>query len=169
MKLRITIFLTLAAAVFGLASCGNATEEAAKKKQDSIAAAVKADSIHDADSTAKAVAEESMRKAQLDSTNQMLAGKWWHNRTEDANGTFTYRKDGYKLPPARGRESFTFGVDGSWSFAPIGPTDKNEGKKGSWTSTEKGKYTFTYEAKCEQCPLQMEVVELTADKAVVKY
>lgn len=166
MKNKILLALAVSLTLV-IAACGD-SGAALKKAADSTAAALKADSIHDADSimteTAKA---DSMAKrlAMMDSTTLALVGKWWENKAASSGKTSVFVKDGLPLPPARGRAFFEFMQDGNFAWHPIAPADGNLEVKGTWVTTEKNNYTFTYgNVSPKNCPKSMKVLSVDAGK-----
>jgi hypothetical protein len=166
MKNKIVLALTLSLA-FLMAACGD-SGAALKKTADSLAAAVRLDSIHDSDSlvAATAVADSmAKRMTMIDSTTMALAGKWWENKALASGKQSVFVKDGQPLPPARGRAFFVFMEDGNFAWHPIAPADGNLEVKGTWATSEKNVYTFTYgNVAPKNCPKSMKVVSILAGR-----
>jgi hypothetical protein len=63
----------------------------------------------------------------------LLHGRWVHANEEDTESEMVLRPGGHALPPARGRTSFEFHPDGTYTERYPGPVDVPEQSTGSWS------------------------------------
>jgi hypothetical protein len=78
----------------------------------------------DADSTAPTGSSEELTAC--------LLGVWLHSMEEDTQELTVYRREGYPLPPARGRTGFEFIAAGYLIYHTFGPADEPEVWNGRW-------------------------------------
>lgn len=62
-----------------------------------------------------------------------LLGVWTHAHEEDHGEVQVYRPQGFRLPPARGRSSFTLLPDGLAATGVPGPDDRGRTSDGHWS------------------------------------
>jgi hypothetical protein len=67
-----------------------------------------------------------------DGITERLVGKWIHAREEDRPGVKVYRPSGFRLPPARGRDSFAIERQGGFTQWSIAKGDGTDARKGQW-------------------------------------
>lgn len=61
-----------------------------------------------------------------------LFGTWIHSREEDHDGLRVYRRPGFPLPPARGRDGIVIHADGRFEILTPGPGDGGARTSARW-------------------------------------
>ncbi len=63
-----------------------------------------------------------------------LIGSWVWSHDEDGGEVAVYRREGYPLPPARGREKLEFRDDGGVAALGVAPADGVAAAEGRWSA-----------------------------------
>ena len=94
---------------------------------------------------------------------ESLSGHWVRSNEEDRGKQRVYRPQGFKFPPARGRESMELRPDGSFIRHSIGASDKRDAKPGTWKLS--GSVLALQDGQTAQ---QLKVVSATQERLVVE-
>ncbi len=96
----------------------------------------------------------------------VLHGGWLHAHEEDEPGRMVFRPSSYPLPPARGRDGYTFQPGGRVTRIGSGPTDRTSAVEGTWSLDPEGLIRIRMPGDTDDRVLQ--VLSLDKDRLVVK-
>lgn len=71
---------------------------------------------------------------------------WIHSREEDIETVRVYRPSDYEFPPSRGRDGFEFRENGEFIQYGIGPTDRLQRIRGTWTAEGENQIRVSFKA-----------------------
>ena len=93
-----------------------------------------------------------------------LARHWVHAQEEDTAAQMIFRPAGFRLPRARGRESFELLPDGRLVEHGIGPTDKRQITEGRWEFAGDDRLILR---RAGAAPRALRVLSAEADRLVI--
>ena len=96
-----------------------------------------------------------------------LTGLWVHSHEEDTDTEMVFRPQGFRFPPARGRNSFELKPGGSLVMGGIAPNDQRATADGVWKLEDDNKLAF-YSGSNSTPDQVLEIVSADKDRLIVK-
>jgi hypothetical protein len=97
----------------------------------------------------------------------LLLQRWMHSYEEDTETEQVFRPMGYNFPPARGRNGFEFGSDGTLLRISPGPSDRPQAERGTWELVQ-GDVLVLSPGKRTGKVQRAKIVDLRKDKLVLE-